>query len=110
MIKEKIENPKEDIEEEIKKQKDKFKRIREAYINEVFTLEEYDLERKKVESTLEELETKLTETEICDELKFTPEDILIKRDIDLSIQSNTHKNIKNIINVGKILQEKKNQT
>ena len=82
MIKEKIENPKEDIEEEIKKQKDKFKRIREAYINEVFTLEEYDLERKKVESTLEELETKLTETEICDELKFTPEDILIKRDID----------------------------
>ena len=82
MIKEKIENPKKDIEEEIKKQKDKFKRIREAYINEVFTLEEYDLERKKVENTLEELETKLTETEICDELKFTPEDILIKRDID----------------------------
>ena len=82
MIKEKIESPKEDIEEEIKKQKDKFKRIREAYINEVFTLEEYDLERKKIENTLEELETKLTETEICDELKFTPEDILIKRDID----------------------------
>ena len=82
MIKQKVENPKEDIEEEIKKQKDKFKRIREAYINEVFTLEEYDLERKKVENTLEELETKLTETEICDELKFTPEDILIKRDID----------------------------
>ena len=60
MIKQKVENPKEDIEEEIKKQKDKFKRIREAYINEVFTLEEYDLERKKVENTLEELETKLT--------------------------------------------------
>lgn len=82
MIKEKIENPKEEIEEEIKKQKDKFKRIREAYINEVFTLEEYNLERKKVESILEELETKLTETEICDDLKFTPDDILIKRDID----------------------------
>lgn len=28
MIKQKIENPKEDIEKEIKKQKDKFKRIR----------------------------------------------------------------------------------
>lgn len=82
MIKEKIENPKEEIEEEIKKQKDKFKRIREAYINEVFTLEEYNLERKKVENILEELETKLTETEICDDLKFTPDDILIKRDID----------------------------
>ena len=82
MIKQKIENPKDEIEEEIRKQKNKFKRIREAYVDEVFTLEEYDLERKKIENTLEELETKLYETEICDELKFTPEDILIKRDID----------------------------
>ncbi len=82
MIKQKIENPKEDIEKEIKKQKDKFARIREAYVNEVFTLEEYDLERKKVENTIEDLETKLNESEVCDELKFTPEDILVKRDID----------------------------
>ena len=82
MIKQKIENPKEDIEKEIKKQKDKFARIREAYINEVFTLEEYDTERKKVENTIEDLETKLNESEVCDELKFTPEDILVKRDID----------------------------
>ncbi len=82
MIKQKIENPKEDIEKEIKKQKSKFARIREAYVNEVFTLEEYDLERKRVEQTLEELEAKLTESEVCDELRFTPEDILIKRDID----------------------------
>lgn len=35
------------IKKEIKKQKDKFARIREAYVNEVFTLGEYDLERKK---------------------------------------------------------------
>ncbi len=82
MIKQKIENPKEDIEKEIKKQKDKFARIREAYVNEVFTHEEYDLERKKVENTIEDLETRLNESEVCDELKFTPEDILVKRDID----------------------------
>ena len=82
MIKQKIENPKEEIEAELKKEKDKFKRIREAYVNEVFTLEEYDVERKKVEDTIADLEEKLSESEICDELKFTPEDILIKRDID----------------------------
>lgn len=82
MIKQKIENPKEEIEAELKKEKDKFKRIREAYVNEVFTLEEYDAERKKVENTIADLEEKLSESEICDELKFTPEDILIKRDID----------------------------
>lgn len=82
MIKQKIENPKEEIEAELKKEKDKFKRIREAYVNEVFTLEEYNVERKKVENTIADLEEKLSESEICDELKFTPEDILIKRDID----------------------------
>ena len=82
MIKQKIENPKEEIEAELKKEKNKFKRIREAYVNEVFTLEEYDVEHKKVEKTIADLEEKLSESEICDELKFTPEDILIKRDID----------------------------
>ena len=82
MIKQKLENPKDEIQKEIKKQNDKLKRIKDAYINEVFTLEEYDTERKNVEKTIEDLEFKLTETDICDILKFTPEDILIKRDID----------------------------
>ena len=42
MIKQKIENPKEELEKELKSQKSKFDRIREAYINEVFTLNEYN--------------------------------------------------------------------
>ena len=44
MIKQKIENPKEELEKELKSQKSKFDRIREAYINEVFTLKEYNEE------------------------------------------------------------------
>ena len=82
MIKQKIENPKEELEKELKSQKSKFDRIREAYINEVFTLKEYNQERKKVEDIINDLETKLNETEVCEKLKFTPNDILIKRDID----------------------------
>ena len=82
MIKQKIENPKEEIEKELKSQKDKFNRIREAYINQVFTLDEYNNERKKVETIIDNLETKLSETEVCEQLKFTPNDILVKRDID----------------------------
>ena len=82
MIKQKIENPKEEIENELKSQKDKFNRIREAYINQVFTLDEYNNERKKVETIIDNLETKLSETEVCEQLKFTPNDILVKRDID----------------------------
>ncbi len=82
MIKQKIENPKEEIEKELKSQKDKFNRIREAYINQVFTLDEYNNERKKLEDIIENLETKLKDTEVCEQLKFTPNDILEKRDID----------------------------
>ena len=82
MIKQKIENPKKELEKELKSQKSKFDRIREAYINEVFTLNEYNQERKKVEDIINDLETKLNETEVCEKLKFTPNDILVKRDID----------------------------
>ncbi|MDD3241754.1 MAG: recombinase family protein [Bacilli bacterium] len=82
MIKQKIENPKEEIEKELKSEKDKFNRIREAYINQVFTLDEYNNERKKLEDIIESLETKLKDTEVCEQLKFTPNDILVKRDID----------------------------
>ena len=82
MIKQKIENPKEELEKELRSQKSKFDRIREAYINEVFTLKEYNEQRKKVEKIINDLETRLNETEVCEKLKFTPNDILVKRDID----------------------------
>lgn len=82
MMKQKIENPRDDIQKEINEQNDKLSRIKKAYINGVFDLDEYDKERKIVESTIESLEIKLDETEVCEDLKFTPEDILVKRDID----------------------------
>ncbi len=82
MMKQKIENPKDDLTKEIKEQNDKLERIKKAYINGVFKLEEYEKERKVIENNIENLEVKLSDTEICDDLKFTPEDILVKRDID----------------------------
>ena len=82
MIKQKIENPKDSIVKEISVQKEKLDRIKRAYINGTFSLEEYDAEKNFVNKKIIELESKLEETEICDELKFTPEDILVKRDID----------------------------
>ena len=82
MIKTKIENPKEEIQKEISNQNQKLERIKKAYVNGTFTLVEYDEERKIVETTIIELENRLNECEVCDVLQFTPEDILIKRDID----------------------------
>ena len=82
MIKQKFDEPKEQLEKEIKEQNNKLKRIKKAYINGVFELKEYNEEKKIVENAIEELQNKLDTTDCVEELKFTPKDILLKRDID----------------------------
>ena len=73
-------NPKESLVKELKEQNLKFDRIKKAYLNGTFTLEEYEEERKSVEDTISNLEFKIKDCDVCDELRFTPEDIMIKRD------------------------------
>ena len=82
MIKQKFDEPQEELKKDINKQKDKLERIKRAYINGVFSLEEYNDERKLVESSLEKLQNELDEATSCETLNFTPQDILFKRDID----------------------------
>ena len=82
MIKNKLENPKEEIQKSINDEEKALQRIKDAYIKEVFTLEEYEQEKKKHIELLNGLQVKLKETIVLDELKFVPEDILIKRDVD----------------------------
>lgn len=82
MIKQKFDEPQEELKKDINKQKDKLERIKRAYLNGVFSLEEYNNERKLVESALEKLQNELDEATSCETLNFTPQDILLKRDID----------------------------
>ena len=82
MIKQKFDEPKEQLEKEINNQKNKLERIKKAYVNGVFELQEYNEERKIVERAISELENKLDSTDCAEELRFTPKDILLKRDID----------------------------
>lgn len=82
MIKQKFDEPKEQLEKEINNQKSKLERIKKAYINGAFELKEYNEEKHIVEKTIVELEEKLNITNYTEELKFTPKDILLKRDID----------------------------
>ena len=82
MIKQKFDEPKEQLEKEINNQKNKLERIKKAYINGVFELKEYNEEKKIVEKAITELENKLDTTDNVEELRFTPKDILLKRDID----------------------------
>ena len=82
MIKQKFDEPKEELKKEIKKQNDRLERIRKAYISGAFDLEEYNAEKKIVNDTILKLEEELNKTENSEELNYTPQDILIKRDID----------------------------
>ena len=82
MIKQKFDEPREQLEKEINTQKNKLERIRKAYIDGAFDLKEYNTEKKIVENAIKELEDKLSTTDCAEELRFTPKDILLKRDID----------------------------
>ncbi len=82
LIKTKLNSPKEKLEKELSIQNKKLERIKKAYVNGVFNLNEYEEERILVESAIQDLERKIKECDVCEELQFTPEDILIKRDID----------------------------
>ncbi|MBP3635044.1 MAG: hypothetical protein J6J17_01105 [Bacilli bacterium] len=82
MIKQKFDEPKEELEKEIKKQNDRLERIRKAYISGAFDLKEYNVEKKIVEDAISKLKSELNDAETSDELNFTPQDILLKRDID----------------------------
>ena len=82
MIKQKFDEPREQLEKEINEQKVKLERIKKAYINGAFEVQEYKEEKKIVEKAITELESKLETTDCTEELKFTPKDILLKRDID----------------------------
>ena len=54
MIKQKFDEPKEQLEKEINNQKNKLERIKKAYINDVFELKEYNEEKKIVEKAIAE--------------------------------------------------------
>lgn len=82
VLKSKIDNPKIELENELKKLNNKRERIRKAYIDELFTEEEFKQESKLIENQIEMINSKLLENSQAEQLNFTTEDILLKRDMD----------------------------
>ena len=82
VLKSKLNDPKEQYEKELKNLKNKKERIRKAYIDSVFTEEEYKQESKTIDSQIEFVNSKLLENSQAEQLNFTTEDILLKRDMD----------------------------
>ena len=82
VLKAKIDNPKEQLEKELKSLNNKKERIRKAYIDALFTEEEYKNESKIIENQIELINSKLLENSQAEQLNFTIDDILLKRDMD----------------------------
>lgn len=82
VLKSKVENPKKQLEKELKSLNSKKERIRKAYIDELFTEEEFKEESKIIENKIEMINSKLLENSQAEQLNFTTEDILLKRDMD----------------------------
>lgn len=78
MIRQRFDEPKEKLQTEIDEQNAKLERIRKAYIN----LDVYTSETDIVKKTINKLKEELEATDCSEELRFTPKDILLKRDID----------------------------
>ncbi len=82
VLKSKVDNPKEQLEKELKNLKNKKERIRKAYIDELFTEEEFKQESKLIKNQIEMINYKLLENSQAEQLNFNTEDILLKRDMD----------------------------
>lgn len=78
----KIENPKDELEEEIKKLNNKKKRLKEGFVNGLFTIEEFKEETEKLDNLIRDLEEKIISNQQTEQLNFTVDDILLKRDMD----------------------------
>ena len=82
MIRQRFDEPRDKLKSELDEQNAKLERIRKAYINGAFDLDIYNNETSIVEKAISKLEEELEATDCAEELRFTPKDILLKRDID----------------------------
>lgn len=82
VLKSKIDNPKEKLEKEINSLEKKKDKIKEAFINELFTLEEVKKKTTLLDKQILELKEKLLSNIQAEQLNFTPTDVLLKRDMD----------------------------
>ena len=82
LLKHKVENTNELLSKEINGLKDKLTRLKDAYLNKVIDLEEYNQDKNYLETRIKEIEKKQQEEKELDQYNFTFEDIMLKRDLE----------------------------
>ena len=67
---------------EINSLKDKIIRLKDAYLNNIISIEEYKHDKNNLETRIREIELKQKEEQDLDKYNFTFEDIMLKRDLE----------------------------
>ena len=82
LLKKKLENTNELLLKELNTLKDKIIRLKDAYLNEIISLEEYKEDKNYLENIIKDIERKIKEEQELEQYNFTFEDIMLKRDIE----------------------------
>ena len=82
MLKNKLDNNKTDYEKEIKILEKKKDKVKEAFLNDLFTIEEVKTKTEIIDKQINDMKNKILENETAEQLDFTVNDILLKRDMD----------------------------
>lgn len=94
LLKHKVENANELLTKEINSLKDKLIRLKDAYLNNIISIEEFKTDKNNLENKIRQIEEKQKEERELDKYNFTFEDIMLKRDLE-SIKSMTIPNYQN---------------
>jgi len=92
-----FDEPRAKIKNEIETQKAKLERVKTAYIDGVFTLDDYKIKSKQIENTIQMLESKIEEADKYDIYSYSPSDILLTRDIAYINQNIYPKEFENVV-------------
>ncbi len=82
LLKHKITNTNELLSKELINLKDKVIRLKDAYLNEIISLEEYKEDKTYLENRINDIGKKIKDEQELEPYNFTFEDIILKRDIE----------------------------
>ena len=82
MLKNKLDNNKPDYEKDIKNLEKKKDKVKEAFLNDLFTIEEVKTKTEIIDKQINDMKNRILENETAEQLDFTVDDILLKIDMD----------------------------
>ena len=82
LLKNKLDNNKPDYEKDIKNLEKKKDKVKEAFLNDLFTIEEVKTKTEIIDKQINDMKNRILENETAEQLDFTVDDILLKRDMD----------------------------